>query len=236
MLYVFYGTNTGTVADRASATLAEIKTQQPELQVFVFEGACTDMAPLDELVEARGLFMDTHVVVLKQPFETAESRDLVLERIPRFAASPNTFIVVEGKLDAAHKKVLEHHAMCAEEHNAGARERDFSGFALSDALGARDRRALWTEYVRAVRGGAGAETLHGTLAWAARGMLLAVRAASPDEAGLKPFVYSKFKRYAHNYTPAELLAVSHELLTLYHEAHQGKHDLATATERWTLSV
>lgn len=236
MLYVFHGTNTHAVADTANAALAELKTQQHETQVFVFEGVLTDATPLDELVEARGLFTDTHVVVLKQPFETAESRDLVLKRVPRFAASPNTFILVEGKLDAAHKRVLELSAARVEEHSIAAQGQDNSGFALSDALGARDRRTLWTEYVRAVRRGTEAETIHGTLMWATRSMLLATRATSPEEAGLKPFVYSKFKRYARNYTPAELLAVSHELLTLYHEAHRGTYDLATATERWTLSV
>jgi len=224
------------VADKANAAVLGIKKKRPDAQVFVFEGAFIDPTPLDELIEARGLFVEKHVVVLKQPFETEESSDLVLERVERFAQSENIFILAEGKVDAARKKKLEAHAERVEEHSRAAKERDTSGFAVSDALGARDRRTLWKEYVLALRSGAEPEMLHGTLAWAARSMVLASRCASAEEAGLSPFVYGKFKRYAGNYTEEERLRLSRELLALYHDAHRGKHDLAVATERWTLTV
>lgn len=236
MLYVYFGTDTEKVADKANATIATLKKKRPDAQVFVFEGAFTDGAPLDELVGAQGLFVDKHVVVLKQSFETAESRDLILERVERLATSQNIFVLAEGKVDAPHKKTLQKHATKIEEHAKKAEERDFSGFALGDALGARDRRALWTEYMLARRSGSEPEVLHGTLTWAVRSMILASRCASADEAGMKPFGYSKFKRFASNYTPEELLTLSRQLITLYHEARWGKHDLAIATERWTLGV
>jgi DNA polymerase III delta subunit len=236
MLYVYFGTDTEKVADKANATIATLKKKRADAQVFVFEGAFTDSTPLDELIEARGLFVDKHVVVLKQPFETEASRDIVLERVERLGTSENIFILVEGKVLAEHKRKLEKHATQAEEHTKKAEERDFSGFALGDALGARDRRALWTEYMLARRSGSEPEVLHGTLTWAVRSMILASRCASADEAGMKPFGYSKFKRFAKNYTPEELLTLSRQLITLYHEARWGKHDLAIATERWTLGV
>jgi DNA polymerase III delta subunit len=236
MLYVFHGTDTRKVADKANAVIVGLKKKRPDVQVFVFEGALTDVAPLDELIEARGLFVEKHIVVLRQPFETEESASHVLERIERIATSENIFILVEGKILAERKRNLEKHAAQAEEHSREAQKKENTGFALSDALGARDRRALWTEYVLGLRSGSEPEVLHGTLAWAARGMILASRYASADEAGLNSFVYSKFKRFAQNYTEEERLELSHQLLALYHEARWGKHDLATATERWTLTV
>ena len=236
MLYVYYGTDTHKVADQSNKLVTSLKQKRPDAQVFVFEGAFTDGAPLDELVEAQGLFVDKHVVILKQSFETAESRDLILERVERLATSQNIFVLAEGKVDASHKKTLQKHATKIEEHAKKAEERDFSGFAIGDALATRDRRALWTEYVLARRSGSEAEVLHGTLTWAVRSMILVSRCSSADEAGLKPFTYNKFKRCVSKYTDEERLELSRQLLTLYHEARWGKYDLATATERWTLTV
>lgn len=236
MLYVFYGTDTHRVADKANSTVAGLKKKRPDAQVFVFEGAIVDVGPLDELVEARGLFVDKHVVVLKQPFETEESSDLVRERLERFARSENIFILVEGKLAAEHRKHIKQHAEKMEEFAREAQQQDRTIFALGDALGARDRKALWTEYVLRLRAGTEPEALHGTLAWAARSMLLAATTTSADEAGMEPFPYGKFKRFARNYTNKELRALSCDLIALYHDAHLGRHDLATATERWVLSL
>lgn len=237
MLYVFHGTDIKKVADKTGGLVAGLVAKRPDAQVFSFEGAFTETAALDELVEAQGLFVEKHVVVLKQPFETAESRDMVLERLERIATSQNIFVLAEGKLLAAQKKALEKHAAKIEEHaRKDAKVREFNVFALGDALGARDRRALWTGYIQARRSGLEPESISGTLHWAIKGMLAASNAASATESGQKPFVYNKFKRAAGNFTPTELTGLSHSLISLYHDARRSKHAIDTALERWTLNI
>lgn len=236
MLYVFYGSDTKKVADKAMKLVADLLKKKPDAQVFTFEEDVSEMH-IDELIEARGLFVEKHIVVLKQPFLKEETKNAVLEKLERFAQTENIFIVVEGKLLAPEKKKLEKHAEKIEEHVRKEEVKEyFNVFQLGDALGERNKRELWSGLMRALRAGNEPESLHGTLHWAVRSMLAAGNSGSPEEAGQKPFVYSKFKRYAKNFKEGELSKLSRELITLYHESRRGKYDLETALERWVLAI
>lgn len=237
MLYVFHGTDTYKVADQANRLVASLRAKRPDAHVFTFEGvACTEVA-LDELISAQGLFVEKHVVVLKTPFETVESRDCVIARLERFNASQNIFVLSEGKILAEQRRVLEKYAHKIEEHNkTEVKKMEFNVFALSDALIARDRRALWMGYVEARRKGLVPENIQGTLHWAVKGLLASRDASSAEEAGQKPVVFSRQKRAAQNFTRAELVHLSRSLIEVYHEAHRGRYDLDVALERWCLGV
>jgi len=237
MLYVFHGTDTRKAADRANRLVARLRDKRPDAQVFVFEGAAFEDHAVDELVEARGLFVERHIVVFKQPFETSDSGARLLERLERFEVSENIFVITDGALPDPVRTALARHAEQAEEHQAPAvQERAFNVFALGDALAARNKRELWLLYTHARRAGVDAEYILGTLHWAVRGMLLAERSHTAAEAGQKPFVYSKFKRAAARYTHDELIALSHALLAAYHDARSVGPTLDNALERLTLSL
>jgi hypothetical protein len=109
-------------------------------------------------------------------------------------------------------------------------------FTLGDLLGKRDKRGLWTYYQQALATGLVPEELHGTFFWAVKSMLLASVSASAEEAGQKPFTYTKFKSYAAHYTAEELSAMSLALVQIYHEARQGRTDIPTALERFILTI
>lgn len=237
MLYVYYGTDSKAVSEKAQRLVGGLLKKRPDAQVFHIEQELLEPAHLDELVSAQGLFVERHIVVFTRPFETAAGRDVVLERLPRFAESQNIFVVAEGKLEAAHKKQLKEHAEHVEECVLPTKkENTFNVFALGDALGARDKRSLWLLYQEARHRGDEVEPLHGTLMWALKSMLVASRSHSAEESEQKPFVFNKFKRYARNYTEDELRTLSRELVSLYHDARRGVHDLDTALERWILKV
>jgi DNA polymerase III delta subunit len=237
MLYVFHGTNIHKVADKTNKLIADLLTKRPLAQVFSFEGGYFGESDLDALIEAQGLFVEKHIVVLRQTFEVAESRDIVLARLKRIAETQNIIVISENKLLAEYKRVLTKHAVKIEEHAEAKVEREvFNVFALGDALGGRNRQALWVGYMTALRSGLEPESIHGTLHWAVRTMLSAVHTTTPEEAGQKPFSYNKFKRYATNFTKEELAKLSESLIVLYHDARRGKHDLKTALEKWILEV
>lgn len=236
MLYVFYGTDTHKVADQANRLVALLRAKRPDAQVFSFENDTFAIGDLDALVAAQGLFVEKHVVVLKNTFDVGEVRDLVIARLEGFAGSPNIFVLTEGKLLVDHKRALEKHATKIEEHNkTDGKKQDFNVFALADALGMRDRRALWMGYVGARRAGLVPEAIQGTLHWAIKGMLAARDASSPDSVGQTLAMFGKNKRAAQNFTREELVHLSRSLIAVYHEAHRGKGDLDTALERWCLT-
>ncbi len=237
MLYVYYGTDVKKVADQTNKLIANLLKKRPDAQVFSFENKDVDESKLDELIEAQGLFVEKHIVVLKQTFEMADSRDVIIKRLKHFASAPNVFIIAENKLVAEHKKKLKKYASDIKEHNEIKKETNkFNVFSLGDALGARNRQLLWKGYIDALRAGLEVESIHGTLHWAVKSMLSAQNSNSPDEAGQKSFTYNKFKRYSANFKDGELKKLSRELISIYHDARRGKHELKTALERWCLGV
>jgi len=238
MLYIFHGSNTHKVADQTNKLVTGLLAKRPLAQVFSFEGGMMKESELDELIEAQGLFVEKYIVVLRQTLEVALSRDMVLARIQRLADTQNIFVISENKLLAEHKKILTKHATKIEEHTQVVKKEEvFNVFALSDALGVRNKQALWVGYTQALQAGLEPESIHGTLHWAVKAMLGATNTKSAEEAGQKSsFVYNKFKRYASNFKKGELAKLSQSLIVLYHDARRGKHELKTALERWILEV
>ncbi len=107
---------------------------------------------------------------------------------------------------------------------------------LADALAARDKKTLWIRYVEAIESGAVAEELHGILFWQVKTMLLAQQSKTAEEAGLKPFPYSKAKGALKNWKPGEVEKLSSDLVSIYHRAHRGEGELALLTERLLLRI
>ncbi len=230
MLYVFHGTDVKKVADKTNNLVNLLLEKKPDAQVFSFEGLFLDEIKLDEVIEAQGLFVEKHIVVLKQVFEFENSRKVVLKHIERIANTQNIFILSENKLLASHKKVLEKHAKKIEEHKSVAKKDVFNVFSLSDAFCKRNKRELWLGYVKALRSGVSVENIHGTLHWTARRMLIASKG---DTKGFGGSFY-KYKKYATNFSFDELLKISRDLISIYHKAREGRRDLKTSLEKWIL--
>ncbi len=236
MLYVFHGTDTSASLAKTQAFVEMLRRKQPDAEVFRFDEDTFSPDGVRELAYARGLFVEKHLVVLRGVLGSTAYRESLIALCSTLKESPNVFVLHEGKLDAALKREVGAHADKVEEcAEKGGGKPSFNIFALGDALGTRDRRLLWTLYVKALRAGHEPEELHGTLFWAVKSMLLASSTTSAEEAGQKPFVWGKFNRYAKAYTKEELTGLSRDLVELYHEAHRGRYPLETALERWVLA-
>lgn len=238
MLYVLHGSDTDKTRQRAQTLVAALQKKRPGALVFTFDDDSFEEERFLELIDAQGLFVVRHIVVLRKLLAGAY-KEFVLEKTPSFASSENVFIVVEETLDKKALPLLEKYAEKVEVSHAkeqGRAATSFNLFVLGDHLGKRVRQALWLDYIRALHTGHVAEELHGTLFWAVKSMLLAARCATPEEAGLKPFVFSKFKRYASNYSSGELNALADNLVAIYHNSRRGKHELDVALEQFVLSV
>jgi DNA polymerase III delta subunit len=256
MFYFLHGDNSRAVAEKANSLVAELIKKKPDASFFTLTDENWNDAVIEEYVASQGLFENKYIVLVKNIFsgpgisaaDKKARREVFLEKIGAFAESPNIFIVAEDVTDKVSLKKIEKHAQKVQEFSdkksdsAGSAKRsgkntdkdEFKIFDLADALGARDKKRLWTLYRQAVDAGKVPEEIHGILFWQMKNMIIAARTKTATEAGLNPFVFDKAKRYASNFSEPELRAILGQLVSVYHDAHRGIHDFETALEVFIL--
>jgi hypothetical protein len=67
-------------------------------------------------------------------------------------------------------------------------------------------------------------------------MILASFAKNATEAGLSPFVFTKSKRYAANYSADERSKLLKDIVTMYHDSHRGLVDAELGMEKLLLGI
>lgn len=237
MLFVFHGSDTQSARTKTRALVDDLTAKKPDASVVSLDVESFSADRIPELLYGQGLFSQKYLVVLDGVLEDAANKTAVLEALPDIATSENVFVMREGKLDAATKKLLERHAkkvtVCNQKGTAGKPPMPIT-FQVADALGARDKKQLWAKYQEALVAGHVAEEIHGVLFWQIKSVLLASATSSAAEAGMKDFPYQKAKRYAQKYSSEEMRAIANDLVVMYHEARQGKGELGAMLERWIL--
>lgn len=184
---------------------------------------------------SRGLFSEKIALLLDRPFEDEEGKALFMEHADDLAGSETLVLIVQPDLDAATKKKIPKDAEV--ETFELKEEKEIpppSVFALTDAFASGDRKTAWILYRKLVGSGSAAEEVHGALSWQARAVVLASKAKSAEEAGLKPFVYSKAKRAASRLGEAGSEELSRELVRLLHQSRTGGGDLEDLLETFLL--
>lgn len=240
MLYVFHGSDVSTAAKKAHALVDSLRAKKPDAAYVAINADHWSRAAIEENIGGQGLFSSKYIVLIDRVTENAEAKEQVGEFVPAMQESANIFILLEAKVNAELKKTLEKHAekvVVSEPAFAKATvgKEEFNIFALADALGTRDAFKAWSIYRKAVDGGIESESILGTLFWQAKSMKLALEAKSAAESGLSPFVFSKSKRYAGNYSPNELNGLVRSITMLYHDGHRGMVDLELSVEQLLLN-
>ena len=194
--------------------------------------------PLEALptyLEQQGMFAPAVAIIADRQLETAEQKEFVLTHAEACKKSDTLVICIQPELDAATKKKLEAYATIELFETVKPIETPPpNAFALVDALQVGDRKRAWILYRQLIESGSSAEEVHGTLAWAARSVVLASRTQSATEAGMKPYPYDKAKRVARSLKPGEAESQSAELVRLYHDARLGKGSLEDLLEAYVL--
>lgn len=251
MIYLLYGTDTDKARAKLRDVVESLLKKKPDASHDRMDDETWSEAKLEELLGSMGLFSAKAVIEMSNVFRNKEAKEAIVSRLKEIAESENVFVFLEGNLDKKTLEKFEKHA--AKVQCFGGNERgektfrvgaegrplskdDFNMFAMTDALGRRDRKGLWVLYQKACRLEVPAEEVHGLLAWQARAMVLASRTRSPAESGLKPFVHSKASGFSKNFSEQELVGISSKLVSLYHDSRRGLHDLGSALERFILEV
>lgn len=112
----------------------------------------------------------------------------------------------------------------------------FNIFALTDAIGARNKRDAWVLYHKALAAGVAPEEVFYKLVWQMKTMLIAKNTNSVGETDMKSFPYNKAKGFLKNFKPGEIEKMSENLVIGYHAARRGKGEIETLVEKTLLRL
>lgn len=238
MIYLVHGNDGGLVRDKLQGLLKALATKKPNAETFRITLENWSEGQLNEFIESQGLFEHKYIVVLDSILADKATTEILLDKLEDLKKSDNVFIIVEGKIDAAKLTKLSKHAEKVWKADAkeSAPKKAFNVFAITDALGRRDRKSLWATYHAALFNGSEPEELHGLLFWQIKSLLIAAQSKSAEEAGQKPLVWSKAKGFLKNFTPEELKGASSSLVDIYHDARKGIVEFDVALEKFILGV
>lgn len=235
MLYVVHGNDVSKTGPKLGALLDGLREKKPDASVIRPQKDEISPEFLDECTAGQGLFERKLIIVLEEVLSDEAVLAAFLDRLSDVSESENVFLLKESVLGAEAASILKKAAKVWE-CSLEKKGREMPSFALSDALGARDRKTLWVLYQKALMKGSAPEELHGTLFWQVKTMWLASHSKNANDAGLKPFVYSKSQSFARKYSEEEMKGLLTDLLTLYHRARRGQADFETELERFVLGV
>jgi len=238
MIYFTFGTDRQTIQKKVRATFDALQKKKPDASFVSFDGESLSLADLEMIAGSQGLFEKKLVAKLSDVLGNKDLADDILKMLPAMKASENIIVWSEDEVNKAPLDKIKKNAEKVEEFliKEKAAKVKFNIFALSDALGAKDRKKLWVLYIEALRSGSVAEEIHGTLWWQMKSIAVAKKTNSATEAGLNPFTYSKSKSFAKNWSDEELSGTLRSFVDMYHMAHLGQCDFEVSLEKFALSI
>lgn len=238
MIYLIYGNKGDAVRKKGRSIVdAQIKNKPDALHFSVNEENWKD-ASLDELLGGQGLFVQKYIVIFDHLVRANGIGEILLPRLKEFQESEHIFIFTEGEMTKELIKKFEKKADKIQEISEAkeVKEQKFNVFSLTDALGRKNKKELWTLYQKALLAGVSPEEIHPILFWQTKAMLGAVVSGSPAEAGLSPYVYTKSQTFSKNFSILELQKISLQLVDVYHNSRRGLVEFDTALERFILGM
>lgn len=233
MLHVFYGNGTVAVRQKAFDFVADAQMQGFKLERIEVENYVLGMC--SAIARSMSLFGDKTVYLLDTPSGDMVFNTEVHDALLLFKESTNAFVIIEQKLLAPEKKVFLKFAETIEEVTSETQER-FNVFKMADSLSQKDKKTLWLQLQEAKGAGLSSEEIIGTLWWQLKTLRLAKITKNAEDASMKEYPYSKAKRALSNFKERELETLSHSLLRVYHDGHQGKKVTELSLEKWTLTI
>lgn len=173
-----------------------------------------DIADRDitELVSTQsGLFGDKELYVIHDLARNLELKNILSD----FGESENIIIFSEETVTKPIIGVFEKNEATIKDFGkeVKVKERSLPVFNLADELGKRDKKNLWLLFQELVTE-VSPEEIHGILFWQIKNMMLVK--TSKENPGLAPFVYTKSKTYANNYSEQELKDLSKRFTHIFH--------------------
>lgn len=247
MFFLFHGDDALKARSAAQKTVAAAKKKHADAAFFKLNSENFSSDKLDELVASQGLFFSKFLVFADHVCDDTDMSELLLKRVKDIKESPNFFVFLESKLNKKELEKFEKHAEKVEEfikperkltkkEALAAKGERVDFFDFTNTLGEKNKKLLWTLYQDALAESVNPEEIHAMFFWQVKSMLAAIKSPDATAAGLNPYVYTKSKAYAKNYSEEKLEKMSSTLFDMYHKAHRGEVDFPVALERFILEI
>jgi len=240
MIYFLYGSDTDKAKKKLNELVESLVKKKPNASSFKYDWETFLPDLLPELIGGQGLFEHRYIVILDRVLENPEHKDVIIDMLEGMHDSENIFIIYEKQLDKTTLGKFEKNSEKVQKfelvEEIDVKKHAFNIFALTDALGKKDKRALWVLYQKALMNEVSFEEIHGILLWQVKAMLLAQSSKSATESGLKPFVFGKSQTYAKNFPGESLHNLSGGLVSLYHDVRRGIGEPELALEKFILEM
>lgn len=236
MLHIIYGNDREKGRTRFRELREKLGKECGEERV-ILEGEFSKEL-LHSFAVSQGLFGNKSLFIFDCLFDKKVEQEVLLAHANELRLSPNLFLVFEPELD---KKIAEEIKITQAEIEEYIAKKidtrpDFNIFSLGDALGERNKKELWVLYQKALMSGLSGEEICNTLFWTVKNIALMKNAEKDNNCGLNPFVSSKTRSFAKNYTQEEITNLSRALVSIYHEDHRGGEPMDISLERFILSL
>jgi DNA polymerase III delta subunit len=236
MLYVFLGDDRQKNVSDMHRLKSEILKDIPDLDEYYLEGGETGVSEVQFFLQGTDLFSKKRLVVLDNFSGNIEPWNFLLENAKEYKNSEHIFIVLDEIVDPLVTKTFTTHAEKVSVARQPLERELFTIFSLADAVASRNKKQAWIEYQKAVLSGKSAEEIHGTLFWQIKALMLASKSKTANEAGMKPYPFSKAQQASKKFSQDELTNKLETLLEVYHESRMGKRNLDLALEEFVLKV
>jgi DNA polymerase III delta subunit len=171
MLHLFSGTDREKARAELNVEIKKVLNKGTEIVRITDAHAVAD---LRSALQGAGMFGGERIIVLEGVWGNEEMRTIAGNSLESMRDSQEQYFILEEKLDAAARKLIEKYAEDSKRFDAKKMEETKTIFALANALQSRDRKALWVGYQRELLT-SDPEAIQGVLFWAAKQMLLSAR-------------------------------------------------------------
>ena len=192
MLYAFCGDR--YAAREHCRAFVEVCKKKRELAEYVYLSSAVTHQSLEEMLLGRGLFESKSIVFCDEMLGEPSGEHL-LNNPGQYHASPNMFVVFEPKMTVTHEKLFAKSGATVKRFKEQTQREDARTlFAFTDIFLTGNTAKSFAAFHRLVRNGESPSSILNILLWQIRMLTLVSQSATADEAGIKPFVYTKTKK------------------------------------------
>jgi len=237
MIYLIQGSDTIKTRHKYDALIESLLARKLDSLAWKIDSENFDEEKFRELIVSQDLFAHKYIVGCDHLVGDKKSQEFILANLSEIKESANIFIILEDSLD---EKILKQVKKYTEKDLSFDKklgeEKKFNIFAITDALGERNRKKLWILYQEALRAGIEDEEIFWKFQWMVKHMLFFKKSKEPSTSELKGFSKTKIEKYSRNYKTEELENLSTQLVSLFHAVRRGEGEMGMGLEKIVFGI
>lgn len=193
MLYIYCGERYGA-REYARAFADGCKKKSPNSEYIYFSSGFTEET-LDDLLRRQGLFESKYIVFCNEVLSDSVCAKCIIENTKSYIDSQHMFIIFEPGLSTENEKYLtKKGAVIKKFHKKIKQEGSHDIFSFVNVFLNQNKQKTLGAFYKLLLKNESAENVLNIMLWQVRMLVLVSKTKNAEEAGVKPFVYTKSKK------------------------------------------